>query len=95
MKGGAGNDWLSGDRGADTLAGGTGADIFHTFSGAGLDVVTDFHASEGDRVQLDPGTAYTIAQVGTDTVIELGGDDKMILLRVQASSLPPGWIFGS
>jgi Ca2+-binding RTX toxin-like protein len=93
VTGGAGNDWLSGDRGSDTLTGGTGADIFHSFAGAGADVVTDFRPGEGDRVQLDFGTTYTVAQVGQDTVIDLGAGDKMTLFGVQATSLPSGWIF--
>ncbi|MEO8115012.1 MAG: hypothetical protein ABI655_11555, partial [Phenylobacterium sp.] len=91
--GGAGDDWLSGDRGDDTITGGAGADIFHSFAGAGLDRVTDFHQSEGDRVMLDPGTAYTTAQVGADTVITLTGGGQMVLQNVQLSTLTPGWLF--
>ena len=93
--GGPGADWLSGDRGDDTIVGGGGADIFHTFSGAGMDRVLDFNAVEGDRVQLDPGTAYTAVQVGADTVINMGNGDEMVLVGVQLSSLKPGWIFGA
>jgi Ca2+-binding RTX toxin-like protein len=95
LYGGAGNDWLSGDRGDDTITGGAGADTFHTFSGAGIDRVVDFSAAEGDRVQLDPGTHYSVSQVGADTVIHMGGGDQMTLVGVQMSSLPPGWIFGA
>ncbi len=95
IAGGAGNDWISGDRGNDTLSGGAGADTFHTSSGAGIDRVMDFHQSEGDRVQLDPGTAYSVHQVGADTVIDMGGGDQTILVGVQSSTLTPGWIFGA
>jgi Ca2+-binding RTX toxin-like protein len=90
---GAGNDWISGDRGSDTLTGGTGADTFHSFSGAGMDVVTDFNAAEGDRVQLDAGTTFTVSQSGADVLINLGGTDEMILKNVTLSTLPTGWIF--
>ena len=93
VSGGAGNDYVSGDRGNDTEAGGAGADIFHSFSGAGIDRVLDFHVSEGDRVMLDPGTSYTVSQVGADTVIDLGNGDQVILFGVQLSTLPQGWIF--
>jgi len=93
LVGGAGNDWLSGDRGADTITGGAGADVFHTFGEAGLDRVTDFNLAEGDRVQLDPGTTYTLAQVGADTVITMGGGGQMVLAGVQLTSLTPEWIF--
>ena len=93
LSGGAGNDWLSGDRGSDTISGGAGADTFHSFSGAGLDVVTDFNAAEGDRVQLDAGTSYTTSQQGADVIVDLGGGDELILRNTQLSTLPQGWIF--
>ena len=95
VTGGAANDWLSGDRGSDTLTGGTGADIFHTFGDAGIDRVTDFNLAEGDRVQLDPGTVYTVSQVGSDTVVNMTGGGQLILVGVQMASLTTGWIFGS
>jgi Ca2+-binding RTX toxin-like protein len=93
LNGGAGNDFLSGDRGNDTITGGSGADIFHGSQDAGIDRVLDFHLAEGDRVMLDPGTTYTVSQVGADTVIDMGGGNQMILVGVQMSSLTPGWIF--
>jgi serralysin len=92
INGGAGDDWLSGDRGNDTLAGDSGADIFHSFGEAGVDRVTDFNFGEGDRVMLDAGNAYTVAQVGADAVISLGGGAQMILVGVQLSSVGDGWI---
>jgi Ca2+-binding RTX toxin-like protein len=91
--GGAGNDWMSGDRGSDTLTGGTGADTFHASAGAGLDIVTDFHSSDGDHVQLDAGTAYTVSQVGADVHVDIAGGDQMVLQNVDLSTLPTGWIF--
>jgi Ca2+-binding RTX toxin-like protein len=93
--GGAGADWISGDRGNDTESGGGGADTFHTSQDAGVDRVLDFHQSEGDRVMLDPGTTFTVSQMGSDTVIDLGGGNEMILVGVQMSTLTPGWIFGA
>ncbi|HEY8571585.1 matrixin family metalloprotease [Phenylobacterium sp.] len=96
--GGTGADWISGDRGDDTLTGGAGADIFHTFDGAGMDWVGDFSAAEGDRVFLLTGTAYTAYQQGADTIIDVsaGGTvtGRMVLVGVQFSALPNGWIFG-
>jgi Ca2+-binding RTX toxin-like protein len=93
--GGPGNDFISGDRGNDTESGGAGADIFHTSQDAGVDKVLDFNLAEGDRVQLDPGTTYTLIQSGADAIIDLGGGNEMILVGVQISSLTPGWIFGA
>lgn len=95
VSGGDGNDFIAGDRGSDTLTGGAGGDIFHAWSGAGLDRVTDFHAGEGDRVFLLPGAAPAVSQVGADTVIDFGGGNQMVLAGVQLSSLPAGWIFGA
>lgn len=95
MLGEDGNDWMSGDRGNDTLTGGAGADVFHTFGDAGIDRVTDFFVAEGDRVQLDAGTSYTVSQVGADTVINMVGGGQMVLVGVQMSSLGTGWIFGA
>jgi Ca2+-binding RTX toxin-like protein len=95
VSGGAGDDFVSGDRGADTITGGSGADRFHGSQDAGIDRVLDFNLAEGDRVFLDHGTTYTLAQVGADTVIDMGGGHQMILVGVQLSTLTPGWIFAS
>ncbi len=93
LYGEAGNDFLSGDRGDDTIWGGVGADTFQTFEGAGLDRIMDFSADEGDRVKLEtPGVAYTVSQVGADTVVELGYSAKLVLVGVQLASLPDGWL---
>jgi serralysin len=91
--GGAGPDFISGDRGNDTMSGGTGADLFHSSQDAGIDRVLDFSLAQGDRVELDPGTTFTVGQVGADTVIDMGAGNQMILVGVTASSLPPGTIF--
>ena len=95
VSGGAGDDFVSGDRGNDTISGGTGADLFHGSQDAGIDRVLDFNLAEGDRVFLDPGTTYTLSQLGADTVIDVGGGHQMILVGVQLSTLTPGWIFGA
>ena len=55
----------------------------------------DFSLAQGDRVQLDPGTLYTVSQVGADTVIDLNGGGQMVLVGVQMSTLTTGWIFGA
>jgi len=93
LAGGSGADFISGDRGNDTMSGGAGPDIFHGSQDAGVDRVLDFNLAEGDRVMLDPGTTFTVSQVGADTVIEMGAGNQMILVGVQASTLTGAWIF--
>ena len=95
VNGGNGDDFVSGDKGNDTMTGGAGADIFHTFGDAGIDRVTDFSLAQGDRVQLDPGTVFTVSQVGADTVINMTGGGQMILVGVTMTSLTGNWIFGA
>ena len=91
IDGGDGDDQIWGDKGDDTLIGGRGADTFHGAEGADLDLVLDYNAAEGDRVMLEPGTAYTVRQIGRDTVIEMRGS-KMVLRGVKLSTLPRGWL---
>jgi len=90
--GGAGDDYISGDKGNDTVSGGAGADVFHSFGDAGIDRVTDFSRAQGDRVLLDAGTTYTVAQSGGDTVISMAGGGELILVGVSMSTLTGGWI---
>ncbi|WP_434221050.1 Ig-like domain-containing protein, partial [Pectobacterium aroidearum] len=53
LYGGAGDDILIGGPGGDTLIGGAGADIFKWQAGdIGNDVIKDFNAKEGDRIDL-------------------------------------------
>ncbi len=61
LNGGDGNDLLIGGVGNDTLIGGAGADTFMWKSGDfGNDVIKDFNAAEGDRIDISdllPDTA--------------------------------------
>ena len=60
LNGGTGNDFLNGDDGSDTLTGGSGNDSLtggagndrFTFAnpGDGSDIITDFMASQGDKI---------------------------------------------
>jgi len=89
--GGDGADWLSGDRGDDTIDGGAGADTFNSFADAGLDQINGFSFADGDRIRLEPGTSYTVAQVGADVVVTLAGG-QVVLAGVSLSTLTDGWI---
>jgi Ca2+-binding RTX toxin-like protein len=92
LAGGAGNDFISGDRGDDTMTGGGGADLFHSSGDAGIDRVLDFSVTQGDRVQLDPGTTFTLSQDGADTVIQLSAG-QVVLVGVSMTSLLGSSIF--
>ena len=53
LYGGTGNDILIGGKGDDTLYGGSGSDTFKWLKGDdGHDVIKDFRADEGDRIDL-------------------------------------------
>ena len=92
LSGGAGADFVSGDRGDDTMTGGLGADIFHSSSDAGIDRVLDFNLAEGDRVQLDLGTTFSISQVGADTVVQMSAG-QVVLVGISMSALTAGSVF--
>jgi len=91
LAGSAGDDWISGDRGNDTESGGAGADTFHFFDGAGFDRVQDFNAAEGDRVQVDAGTNYSLRQGELGVYIETD-TSQMLLVGAHLDQLPSGWI---
>ncbi|HEY3950146.1 NF038122 family metalloprotease [Phenylobacterium sp.] len=93
IDGGSGNDYISGDRGNDTETGGRGADLFHGSQDIGVDQITDFNYAQGDRVELDPGTTFTLSQVGANTVVDMGNGSQMVLLNVTLANLPSDWIF--
>jgi Ca2+-binding RTX toxin-like protein len=66
LQGGAGQDLLIGGKDSDTLTGGAGADTFIWKKGdIGKDVVTDFNAKEGDRLDL-----RDLLQGETDSTID-------------------------
>ncbi|WP_375507118.1 calcium-binding protein, partial [uncultured Nostoc sp.] len=68
LRGGAGNDILIGGAGNDTLVGGAGADKFlyntnacFVSSAVGVDTISDFKPSQGDKIILDQTTFNAIA----------------------------------
>ncbi len=52
----------------------------------------DFSVAQGDRVQLEPGTTYTMAQVGADTVITMSAG-SVVLVGVSMSGLLGSSVF--
>ncbi|MEH2332371.1 beta strand repeat-containing protein [Nostoc sp.] len=68
LRGGAGNDTLVGGAGNDTLVGGAGADCFvyntdaaFDLTAVGVDAISDFNSSQGDKIILDKTTFSAIA----------------------------------
>ncbi|HYX15859.1 MAG TPA: hypothetical protein VE944_16130 [Nostoc sp.] len=61
LRGGLGNDTLLGGVGNDILIGGVNADKFvYNTDGVGVDTITDFNSSEGDKIVLDKTTFSAI-----------------------------------
>lgn len=92
--GGRGDDFVSGDRGNDTLhggfgndtlAGGESADVFLFDAGQGNDIILDFNAGEGDRLNLG-GQTYGVSEVGGSAVISLSGGGVITLLGVTTAT---------
>ncbi|MBX9256369.1 putative Ig domain-containing protein, partial [Desmonostoc muscorum CCALA 125] len=82
--GGAGNDTLVGGAGNDVLTGGTGADRFlyntsAAFNGSaiGVDTITDFNRSQGDKIVLDK-TTFSAISSNAGTGFSNAGDFKSI-----------------
>ena len=77
LRGGAGNDTLIGSAGNDTLVGGAGADIFlyntnAAFNGSaiGVDTISDFNRSQGDKILLDKTTFSAFPLLLSETLRE-------------------------
>ncbi len=85
--GNSGANVLNGKGGNDTLTGGDGADTFQFDLNSGADTITDFNASQGDKINLHAyaGVTHTITQVGTDTVIDFGGGNTVTVQHTTAT----------
>lgn len=98
LEGRGGNDELYSGSGADVLTGGAGADTFRywsdTYSGTGIDEITDFDPAGGDVLRIiGPATTMTgidsfaallaaSTQTGDDVYVAFRGSDSYgILLR--------------
>ncbi len=61
------DDWIDGGEGGDSLWGNKGADLFHL--SAGDDVIYDFSAVEGDRLEVDGSQVLGYEQLGGDLLV--------------------------
>jgi hypothetical protein len=55
--------------------------------GSGADWITDFSSADGDRVQLQAGTAFVLRNHEGQVLIDLGGGDQLGLAGVAAGAL--------
>ena len=60
--------------------------------GGGADLVRDFNFADGDRIQLDTGTAYTVGAAHGDVLITLASGDSIELAGVAPGSFSADWI---
>jgi len=88
LSGADGNDVLRGGRGDDVLAGGAGADRIDLRGlEVGNDTVSDFSASDGDKILIESGTLGSItADAANNTVITLSDGATLTLSGVALSS---------
>lgn len=89
--GGAGNDSLDGGLGDDILSGGRGADTFIFGRNEGKDVVRDFDAAEGDRIDLE-GQAYTVSANSEGfAMLEVSGGGLVTLNGIAVEDVRDSW----
>lgn len=81
LRGGDGNDRLYGGKGRNILEGGNGADTFYLELG-GTQTITDFTASEGDRIGLSGGLGFGRLSITQG----MGLDASNTLIRVSSSN---------
>ncbi len=96
LTGGAGSDVLVGGAGDDSLTGLGGDDLFVFRDGFGDDTITDFTAGIGtdDKIDVSDFGLNNLADllassndVGSNTVINLDGNDSLTLIGVQEFQL--------
>ena len=105
LNGGEGDDILRGGLGNDQLTGGTGADLFLWQRGdLGSDIIRDFNAAEGDRIDLrdllqgeNDGNILNYLTVNTSTstllistsgVLNATGSNADVSIRLENGGAP-------
>ncbi len=88
--GDGGDNVITGNDGNNNLTGHGGADTFMFETGNSADLITDYSAGEGDRINIHDYTngiadGSLIHQSGTDTVIDLGGGNTITILDTTAT----------
>ncbi len=86
LSGDEGDDQLWGDYGDDVLEGGDGADMFCFDIHSGNDIIMDFNAAQGDRLNFQ-GQEYAIHDMAGTAVITLSGGGAVMLSGVSVANL--------
>lgn len=91
LDGGEGDDRLEGNGGENRLFGGPGADVFVIADGA-ADLLMDFSAAEGDRIDLSAYSRSNYGPEGGRTAIRLEQSGIWIDIHFEPADAPPGRI---
>lgn len=81
--GGGGDDTIAGGEGADHLVGGLGADTFRFLgvtdsTSSATDVIMDFDAAGGDKIDLTGVFTGTLSYIGADSFTGAGGELRVV-----------------
>ena len=98
LEGQNGDDLLDGRGGNDTLTGGGNADTFVYGAGGGADIITDFNAGQGDKIDLSGIAGINsfadiqaiASQPAGNTILDFGGGNTLTLNGVALASLSAG-----
>ena len=91
LYGDAGNDTLFGEAGTDTLYGGLGSDIFSFQTGGGVDVIKDFKATEGDKLDIrNILTGYDPLTKAITDFIQITTSGANSIVKIDANGLTGG-----
>ena len=89
LNGAIGNDTIEGNGGDDLLLGAGGADLFVVTSASGADTIGDFAVSEGDRILVADGAAYTITDTAAGALVAFPGGGSILLERLTSRDVTP------
>lgn len=99
IDGGGGDDIIRGDAGDDQIAGGGGFDTFIFRGNFGIDTITDFATSNGEKIDLSAVTTIRnfadlsnnhLLQAGDDAVIDDGLGNLIVLEGFDSANLQGG-----
>lgn len=95
LHGGDGQDRLNGGAGNDLLSGGAGADTFIFRINEGDDVIRDFNAAQGDRIDLG-GQSYTVFESDDGlAMLELSGGGSVKLNGIAVGDIAAYWFLAA